>query len=127
MVKKKATFAAGLLGRRGGVPGRSPGSWRTGWVHERGRIECNVRGGSARDAALALRYLSGPLQLASLPGVGSDAATTDSPVSPRWLPALLLSTQVGQHRLWHPRTCLGGDDSGLHELDIRCGVEPRAL
>ena len=67
-----------------------------------GTHRCNVRGGSARDPALALRYLSGPLQLASLPGVGSDAATTDSPVSP---PDGSRASPLHAGRaasLWHP-------------------------
>src|SRR6266511_251748 len=60
--------------------------------HVRPRLRPQVH---PRIPAVALRYLSGPLQLPSLCGIGADAATKDSPISPRgrrsrpdWLPGL---------------------------------------
>ena len=52
--------------------------------HLRPRLRPQVH---PRNPALALRYLSGPLQLSSLSSTALDAAPRDSPISPRWLPA----------------------------------------
>src|SRR6266508_1050701 len=77
-----------------------------------------------RNPALALRYLSGPLQLPSLRGIGADAATRDSPFSPRWLPNVSTPARGSPSRLLR-RCDRGWPDSVLAESDVGSHVRDR--
>lgn len=103
MVKKKATFAAGCFwgveaefrddprgrGEQVGYTSGDASMQRTRRVCSGSGVGSPVRLWTPTNCLSARRRVRCCDD--GLPGL-----------SPRWLPALLLSTQVGQHRLWHP-------------------------